>query len=398
MSVLPQVDFITAKMHALRERLQSISTETIALSSARDRILAKDVRAFRDSPSIDVSAMDGYAVRLADVNATPLPIAAIAVAGAEPKTLTDGTAIQIFTGAAVPARAQCVVKREECDESPGQVLIRTPLSELRDGENIRRRGENASQGTVIATSGSVIHGPLMAGLATFVEGNSVDVYRRLRVGILNTGDELIELGQQVQLWQIRDSNGPLIDVMLGRHQWIESQRRRVKDDPKSTERAIAELLEQCDVVLITGGVSMGDTDYVPQSIKNTGGEIVFHRIPIRPGKPMLGAVGPRGQLILGLPGNPVSVSVTLRRYGMSLIRYMAGIKQPEYVPRIAFQCDDTKQLDLVWFRLAKMAEDGTAIATATQGSGDVASLSQSDGFVEIPPGELSTGLRYFYAW
>lgn len=398
MSALPQVDFIRAKMNELRDQVRSVDSECVALNDSRNRILARDVHAFRDSPSVDVSAMDGYAVRLADINQSPLPIASIAVAGAAPQTLNDGTAIQIFTGAAVPARAQCVIKREDCDESSDHVLIRTPITKIREGENIRRRGENAKQGSIIATEGAIIHGAMMAGIATFVHGKTVDVFKPVRVGILNTGDELVEPGEHTEPWQIRDSNGPLIETMLGKYPWIILQRRRVKDDPTYTETAIKDLLEQNDVVLITGGVSMGDTDYVPQSIKRAGGRVVFHRIPIRPGKPMLGAVGSRGQLILGLPGNPVSVSVTLRRYGIPLIRHVAGIKQPEHVPQVEFRCDDTKQLDLVWFRLVSMTPSGTAIPVTTQGSGDVASLCNSDGFVEIPTGVHGNGLRHFYAW
>jgi molybdopterin molybdotransferase len=143
---------------------------------------------------------------------------------------------------------------------------------------------------------------------------------------------------------------------------------------------------------------MGDTDYVPEAIKSAGCQVVFHRIPIRPGRPMLGAVGPRGQLVLGLPGNPLSVAVTFRRFGWELLRSVAGLTQPEHPPVLQLDCDDTKTLDLIWFRLVCLKPDGRLSLVPSHGSGDIASLIQSDGFVEIPVNAPSAGCRPFYAW
>jgi molybdopterin molybdotransferase len=162
--------------------------------------------------------------------------------------------------------------------------------------------------------------------------------------------------------------------------------------------ALSQALAESDAVILTGGVSMGDTDHVPKSIVDCRGEVVFHRVPIRPGKPLLGAVGPKGQLIMGLPGNPVSVAVTFRRYALPLLRHIAGTRGEEIVARIPLLCDDAKTLELIWFRLVKLDGSGNAMVLPSQGSGDIISLSNSDGFVEIPAGVLPKGSFPFYSW
>jgi molybdopterin molybdotransferase len=144
---------------------------------------------------------------------------------------------------------------------------------------------------------------------------------------------------------------------------------------------------------------MGDTDHVPKAIVDCGGRIVFHRIPIRPGKPLLGAVGPEGQLVMGLPGNPVSVAVTFRRYALEALRHVAGVQSSVHPAHsVPVSCNDKKTLDLLWFRIVKLDANGTAVILPNQGSGDIASLGNSDGFVEIPPGVEASGRFPFYAW
>jgi len=233
---------------------------------------------------------------------------------------------------------------------------------------------------------------------TFQSDPTVDVFKKVRVAIINTGDELIEFGQHIEPWQIRDSNGPFLESSLASHPWVQTERSKVPDQRDKTEQAIRGRLDQCDVLLLTGGVSMGDTDYVPDSIRAVGGQVVFHRIPIRPGRPMLGAYGPKGQLILGLPGNPLSVAVTFRRYAMDLIRYVAGFSSEEPVPSLQVESDESKTIDLTWFRLVSFTEAGRLKLVSSQGSGDIASLIKSDGFVEIPPNSQTAGNRNFYVW
>jgi molybdopterin molybdotransferase len=395
---LPVIELVESRWHELKSHLSVVPTEPIEGGKATGRILAEDLVAFRDSPSTDVSAMDGYAIRLQDLSARPLPVIGTATAGAPPQQLAPETAIRIFTGGSIPAGADIVIQREDCDELTDAVLVRRSVESYRLGQNIRFRGENARRADVVLHRGVEIQPVVLAGLATFSAPVEVPVHRRLRVAILNTGDELIPWGAPIEEWQIRDSNGPLLESMLARYRWAEFTRQRVADSFSEVSRAIESHLTNYDCILLTGGVSMGDTDFVPKAIESAGGKIVFHRIPIRPGKPLLGACTGRGQLIMGLPGNPQSVAVTFRRYALGLMQHMAGRHAKVDSPRVQVHCKDNKRLDLLWFRLVRFRDDGTVEVASNQGSGDLATLAQSDGFVEISPGEETRGYHPFFAW
>jgi molybdopterin molybdotransferase len=396
---LQRIDEITAKLDALLQRLRAVPTHFAPLGECSGRFLAEPVRAFRDSPAVDVSAMDGYAFRMEDAPRGTLPVSGIASAGAAPLKCIAGHAIRIFTGGAVPDGADCVVPREWCTELQDRVDLSKAMKSLRPGLNIRRRGENGSRGTVVLEPGTLLNAPAISALVSLSESVSVSVFEPVRIAILNTGDELFEPDTSIQDWQIRDSNGPFLASMLANCSWARTTRAKVPDDPEQIRLAISKSLEHADAVLVTGGVSMGDTDYVPQGVVHCGGEVIFHRIPIRPGKPLLGAVGPQGQLVLGMPGNPVSVAVTFRRYALPLLCSMAGATfANETVVRVPVHCDDPKTLELLWFRLVKLDGSGTATLLSNQGSGDIIALAKSDGFVEIPPGVESKGSFPFYPW
>jgi molybdopterin molybdotransferase len=291
-----------------------------------------------------------------------------------------------------------VVPREQCIEETNSVQITVPVDSIRAGQHIRRRGENGLKGALILEQGTLLNGPAISSLVSLSQEDRIEVFDPVRISILNTGDELVDLGQPIQDWQIRDSNGPLLSTMLASQAWARAHRKKVPDDPVQIRAALSQALAESDAVILTGGVSMGDTDHVPKSIVDCGGEVVFHRVPIRPGKPLLGAVGPKGQVIMGLPGNPVSVAVTFRKYALPLLRYVSGMRGEEIAVRVPIVCDDAKTLELIWFRLVKLDGSGNAMVLPSQGSGDIISLSSSDGFVEIPPGVPSKGSFPFYPW
>ncbi|MCC7333759.1 MAG: molybdopterin molybdotransferase MoeA [Pirellulaceae bacterium] len=394
---LPQVGRVASAIEQLSTRLQPVDQERVPNALAAGRVLAEDLIADRPSPALDVSAMDGYALRLQDELPATLPVQSTAPAGSAPQTLHPGHAIRIFTGAVVPTGADCVVRREDTIEHPGQVQLTIPIAEMKLGQNIRRQGENSSQGAKLLSRGSIVEAASIAAVASF-GARDLRVYRTVRVAVLNTGDELAEPGAAVEAWQIRDSNGPTLAAWLSQLSWVTTtQRQRVADTLSSVQAALAEQLEQSDAIILTGGVSMGDTDYVPAAIESLGGEIVFHRLPIRPGKPVLGAVL-KGKLILGLPGNPVSVAVTARVLGEPLLRKLAGCECA--APRLSVQLteSDGKRIDLTWFRLVNINAHGELHLAQSQGSGDLVSLSQSCGFVEIPPGENGQGPVRLTLW
>jgi molybdopterin molybdotransferase len=391
MNDLPQIGPIQDAVFRLADRLDVVSIETIKAEDCGGRVLSDDLGSDRDSPAIDVSAMDGYAVRIHDVTGDPIAVSGTIPAGSPPQPLPIGKAIRIFTGAPVPPEADCIVRREDTLEHAHQVTIHIPASALQTGQNIRRRGENAPAGSVVLPKGTWITPAAMGAIATFAP-SSLQVRKRVRTAVLNTGDELADIGQAVEPWQIRDSNGPLLETWLKQLPWVEFVgRQHVSDTLESAVTAIENQLPNVDAILLTGGVSMGDTDHVPAAIEQLGGAISFHRLPIRPGKPILGAsIG--GKLLLGLPGNPVSVAVTSRVLGLPLLRKVAGFAS---IANTSIACNidnpDDKSLDLIWYRLVTIDDNGRAKLLGSQGSGDLVSLAISHGFVEIPSGMSGQG-------
>ena len=406
------LDELQTKHLLLESRLRVVEHERIEVSQATGRILARPILNFRDSPALDISAMDGYAFRYSELEKR-LPrtnsdqaqaggdcfeVTGVAAAGARRLVLGPDTAIRIFTGGVVPQGADVVIPRERCREESDRVWVTISLDQIPHGWNIRRQGENAKQDEVGLQAGCCIDGPRMSSIVSMNREAQIDVSRKVRVTIINTGDELMGMDSPIEPWQIRDSNGPLLESMLRACPWIEWNRVSARDDLSQIQTRLKEALDVSDAVLLTGGVSMGDTDHVPAAVRHCGAEVIFHRLAIRPGAPVLGAVGSEGQLIMGLPGNPVSVAVTFRRLGLELLDRMARRVSGRRKWKIQVAGSDSKTLGLVWYRLVQIQADGTALLLANQGSGDIRSLGLSDGFIEVPPGSLSQGMFAFYDW
>lgn len=406
------LDELQTKHLLLESRLRVVEHERIEVSQATGRILARPILNFRDSPALDISAMDGYAFRYSELENRLLrpdsdqaqaggdcfEVTGVAAAGARRLVLSPDTAIRIFTGGVVPQGADVVIPRERCREESDRVWVTIPLDQIPLGWNIRRQGENAKQDEVGLQAGCCIDGPRMSSIVSMNREAQIDVSRKVRVTIINTGDELMGMDSPIEAWQIRDSNGPLLESMLRACPWIEWNRVSARDDLSEIQTRLKEALDVSDAVLLTGGVSMGDTDHVPAAVRHCRAEVIFHRLAIRPGAPVLGAVGSEGQLIMGLPGNPVSVAVTFRRLGLELLDRMARRVSGRRKWKIQVVGSDTKTLGLVWYRLVQIQADGTALLLANHGSGDIRSLGLSDGFIEVPPGSLSQGMFPFYDW
>ncbi|HBE69847.1 MAG TPA: molybdopterin molybdenumtransferase MoeA, partial [Planctomycetaceae bacterium] len=313
--------------------------------------------------------------------------------------LPPGVALKIFTGAPVPANATAVVRKEDTreiiDAAAGNSIVLQ--SQVSEGQNIRARGENIRAGQVVLPAGQLLAGTKVVAAASF-GGAEVAVHHEVRVCVLNTGDELRRAGAPVEPWQIRDSNGPYLMESLGRQSWLNVRSsQHVPDALEETVQAIENELETADAIILSGGVSMGDADYVPAAIKQLGGHIIFHRLPIRPGKPVLGAVV-SGKLVLGCPGNPASVAVTARIFGLPLLSKLAGIRQMSDPVHVEVANPDDKTLPLYWYRLVRVVEGGCVELVAGRGSGDVVALAASDGIIAVPPGQKGHGPWPYYPW
>lgn len=384
---------------ALLQRLRAVEVERVDLAQAIGRVLAEPLVTDRPSPPCDVSSMDGYAVRLANARERVLPIGGEVRIGQPAPPLPEQSALKIVTGAPIPAGTDAVIRREDTEEHRDHIRIKIAVDDMRFGAHIRRRGENLDAHTQVIAAGCLIDPPVISAMAATGAAHP-QVYRKLKVGVLTTGDELLSVDASPQPWQIRDSNGPALCALLSRATWIEpTTPLHAPDKLEHLQRALAKLLDRCDAVVMTGGVSMGDHDYVPQTVAACGGEVVFHKLPVRPGRPILGAVGPKGQAIVGLPGNPVSAIVGMCRMVSPMLRMLAGFSSPKLIPQLVnLVAPDGATLKLWWWRLVTLADAGQARLVDSRSSGDVISAARSDGFIEVPPEQQGAGPWSFYRW
>ncbi len=386
-----------AAVDALVAWLQPIGTETIDAADAFGRVLAQRVVCDRPSPAADVSAMDGYAVRHADLSrTTTLAVCGEVRIGVKPLRLSSGKALRIVTGAGIPPGADTVIRREDTLEFPDRIVLSG--AHPTRGEHIRRCGENAQAGQEAVASGTLITPPVAAALATFGCARPI-VHRRIRLGVIVTGDEIKAADADLTPWQLRDSNGPAVAAMFRDCRRIDAvQMRRAADDPEELRRVCRELLDTCTAVVLTGGVSMGARDFVPGVLRALGSQIVFSGVRQRPGKPTLGAVGPEGQAILGLPGNPVAVLVTARRIVAPVLSHVAGMSAEPCLAAVAIDSEGEAPVDAWSHRPVRMTAPGRGALIALRGSGDVFAAASAHGFVEIPPNECGEGPWPYYEW
>ncbi|HRQ71990.1 MAG TPA: molybdopterin molybdotransferase MoeA [Phycisphaerales bacterium] len=387
-------------LRALLERLSPVGTERVGLRDAVGRVLAEDAATDRPSPALSVSAMDGYAVDLSHLRAGWVAVGGEAAIGQPPVTQREGCAARIVTGAPVPHGATAVLRREDVAERDGWIEIGADLiARVKEGENIRREGENGPAGTVFARAGCEITPPVAGALAAFGVA-SLRVRRRVRVAIVATGDEVVPPEESVEPWQLRDSNSSALSAFVAGAAWLALVSvERCADEEAPLRAALGRALDGADAVFVSGGVSMGHRDFVPGVLASLGVERVFHRVAQRPGKPLLGGVGPRGQCVLALPGNPVSVMVTARRFGAPTLGRLAGLERfggPDGA--VTLDGEEERAIPLWMHRLVRLAAPGRAERVPTRGSGDVIGAAGSDGFVEMPPGESGSGPWAYYGW
>ena len=385
-----------AALAAILAEVRPVGTERCELAGAAGRVLAEPVLADRPSPACDVSSMDGYAVRLGDLGSGELVVGAHARIGREPAVMPEGAAVHIVTGAPVPAEAEAVIRREDVVESAGRIALRVVPEEVRAGANIRRAGENLAAGEEVVSAGREI-GPSVAGALSMFGLARPSVFRRVRVGVLVTGDEVLPADSTPTPWQLRDANGPTLAAMLARG-WSECEVVRVADEREALERAVRGALQRVDALVLTGGVSMGDRDFVPEVLAACGCRVLLHRLPQRPGKPMLAAVADEGRPVFGLPGNPVSVAVTARRYALPALARRAGMALIPPPQMVTLDEPDAATVGLWWFRLARLTGPGRVALVGTRGSGDIPSAARADGFVEVSPGCVADGRLPFFGW
>lgn len=356
--------------------------ETVPLSQALGRVLAEPVVSGVQVPPFDNSAVDGYAVHLGSLAGSSCSISQRIPAGASPESLVAGTAARIFTGAVVPLQADAVVMQEDCREEGGRVFL---PERIEPGQNIRPAGQDIERGQVILPAGRALR-PQDLGLIASVGQAEVVVYRPVTVGILSTGDELVEPGASLQPGQIFNSNRYQLKGMLESCGFSVVDSGIVADTFEDTERAIKDLAGRCQVVLTTGGVSVGEEDYV-KAVICAHGELDLWRLAIKPGKPF--AFGQfEGTPVLGLPGNPGAVFVTFCILALPFLRKMQGLQlspQPRFrLPALFDIKKPGKRREFLRVRVVEEGGRAALEAYPNQSSGVLSSASWGDGFAVIP--------------
>lgn len=373
-----------------------LPSETMAVGRALGHVLAEDVRAGIPLPGFDNSAMDGYAVRSDDtVHATSLQpvtlrvVETIFAGDKRRRRIKKGESCRIMTGAPLPRGADAVLPREDAEFDGGRLIVRQHLSRFR---HVRRRGEEIDKGALVVRKGTWIHPGVVAALAS-VGRARVRIVPKPRVALITTGDEAVSPGARLAFGQIYDSNSPMMIAAL-RDLGIEPVRvRRIGDHYGALLKAIEAALERSDVLVVVGGVSVGDKDYLRRVLDDLGVKRVFWRVSQKPGKPLF--FGRRGKrLVFGLPGNPSSSFTCFYVYVYPVLRQLAGLegasigsvrRRPtgEVTP-------DTKRWRFLKARMGR-ERDGSVEPLPFQGSHMVTSLVATDSLIVVPPRTVGKG-------
>jgi molybdopterin molybdotransferase len=373
-----------------RERVLSLArplgAERVAIGDARGRVLASDVTAAGDVPPFPCSAMDGYAVRPGDAGRTLTVVGESRAGTPSSLQLGDGSAIRISTGGAIPDGATAVIPQEDVEIQDGTIRTRAAV---RAGDHVRGAGEDMRSGETVLRAGATL-GAAELGAAVAAGVAELTVYRRPRVQVLCTGDELRAPGEPLGPGEIHNSNAPMLDALATAQGAIAPGARRLPDDRAATEAGLEAALGSADVVIVSGGVSVGPHDHVKPALAALGVEEVFWRVALQPGKPTW--FGRRGSvLVFGLPGNPVSAVVTFALFVRPALAALQGrteepMLESEAVLATAVRRNPDRE-QAVRVRLERRNGKLLATPNGPQGSHIVTSLLGADALAFVPAGE-----------
>jgi molybdopterin molybdotransferase len=375
---------------AINSRLTCLPIESLPLTQCVGGTLRENVYAERDHPPFDRVTMDGIAVdsNLLRRGVRRFHIQDTQAAGTPPIKLGVGDeAIEVMTGAILPLGSDCVIPVEQLTVAAGYASLNADVVSS-PYHNVHRRGSDSRQGALLLEAGTLLRAPEIA-VAASAGMARVRVSSQPAVMVVSTGDELVEPGDPIADYQVRRSNAYAVAATLRKRGLVRVGDDHVPDDEGVLYERLALHLTTHEVVVLSGGVSMGKFDFVPRALARLGVREVFHNIAQRPGKPMWFGVGPHGQSVFGLPGNPVSTLVCLIRYVIPAIAEAMGTRR-EPPERLALLAPVTFQAALAYFLPVTIEHDDWGRPWAnprpTRGSGDFLSLAGTDGFVELPPG------------
>lgn len=383
----PLLDFDTAQRHFAGAFAPLHTTVAMPVAQAAGHVLATPLTAALDQPPADQSAMDGYAVRHADLaHGEPLRVAQRCYAGDTPAPLAPRTAARLFTGSLIPPGADTVVMQEHAHEHDGRIAFDTPQ---RAGSHIRRRGEEVRAGDRLMPAG-VRLGAMHVGVAAAQGCAHIDVRAPLRVGILTTGDELVPCGQPRAPQQIYNSNAPMLAALVAGTGAVVAANAHAADTASAVDRALRELAACCDMVVCVGGASVGDKDLLRPALTALGASFVVSGVRMKPGKPVALARLDARPVVL-LPGNPGAAMIAFALFVAPLIRRLQGRDDcvpdvPSLPIDIAVEPDPQRER---FVRVRRTTDAGGAPVLDTlrqQGAGTLQSLVQASGLARLPAG------------
>ncbi|MBP7257400.1 MAG: molybdopterin molybdotransferase MoeA [Chitinophagales bacterium] len=382
---------------------QNFGTETISIHDCLDRVLAEDIYADRDYPPFNRATMDGYAIISQDINIGKnnlLKITDTIHAGeAKQFALESGNCIKIMTGAPVPQRANAVIRIEDTHINGNEIHFN--VKQVKENQNIAIQGEDARKGDLLIKKGTKLN-PNSISLLAVTGHAKLEVYKLPIIAIVSTGNEIVAVESVIQPHQIRDSNVHTLKNSLLNYCISAIQTALIVDDKIALKNTLSELLNT-DIIIISGGVSKGDADYVPEILKHLGVIEIFHRVSIKPGNPLWFGKMPNGGVVFGLPGNPISVQVGYKVFIESFLRKCFDMEpiEPIFLPLLG---EKSKKSNFTEYFPCKLTHEnkksGLAINKMNT-SGDISTTNNSDG-IAIHPSEKQTIEKgefvEFYFW
>ncbi len=387
------------------EHLVCLPIESLPVAQCAGAVLRENVYAERDQPPFDRVSMDGIAIATsaAEANLRRFRVQATQAAGEPPLTLRDPEhCIEIMTGAVLPLGCDCVIpiERVRIDDGTAQVdleAVATPW------KNVHRRASDQRQGALLLASGTMLHAPEIA-VAASAGMARLRVSGQPSIIVISTGSELVEPGEPIAPHQIRRSNAYAVAAALREHGFQRVSEDHINDEVGELHERLSRHLRTHEVLVLSGGVSMGKFDLVPKALEALGVQRVLHGVAQRPGRPMWFGTTHEGRAVFALPGNPVSTLVCLSRYVLPALYAAMGVRTASF-ERIALATALEWEPALTGFMPVKVTHDdwGRPWATPcpTNGSGDFTGLALTDGFVELPPGPASLNkgfLTRLYRW
>jgi molybdopterin molybdotransferase len=390
---------VSEAIRIVLEQTSALGSERVALEAARGRYLAQEIVADSDLPPFDRSQMDGYALRADDAQQVPAKLKIVGESAAGRgwhREIAKGEAVRIMTGAPVPPGANTVQQVELTRELDGEVeILQPPVL----GKSIVRRGSEIKAGETVLSAGEEIKSAALAVLASFGYAE-IAVSRQPRVAVLATGSELVAVDQKPGQDQIRDSNNFTIAAYSQLAGAVVERRPLAGDDTALLKRQIAEAAERSDIVITSGGVSVGVYDFTKPALRELGAEFFFERVALRPGKPTVFARLPNGALFFGLPGNPVSVSVTFNLFARAAILAMQGAKSSTLTAEwgvLASKVKGATERESYLPATLATTKEGTLMATPLKwgGSSDFVGFVRATALIIVPAdtGEVVAGTR-----